>query len=76
MISVLSFEFQLHAYAGYYVTHMHGHFLSTALDDVSNAIAAATAVHQDSLALLISIYNRASILTCRNGDHLSYNVAC
>lgn len=47
--------------------------LSTVLDDVSNVIAAATAVYQDSLALLISIYNRASILTCRNDDRPSHD---
>lgn len=38
------------------------------LDDIFNAIAAATAVYQDSLALLISIYNRTSISMCRNGE--------
>lgn len=33
-------------------------------------LQSVTAVHQDSLALLISIYNGASISTCRN--HLIY----
>lgn len=49
MISALSFGFQLYARATAGVPH-----------DVSNVIAATTAVYQDSVALLISIYNRAS----------------
>lgn len=66
-----SFEFQLHTCAALRARALTS---TDPLDDVFNAIAVATAVHQDSLALLISIYKRASILTRWNGDHLSYGV--